>query len=173
MRITGGLNKGWRLPSGFAAHVRPTTDMVRESLFNMLSHRHEIEGARVLDLFSGSGIMALEFISRGALEVHSVDRDMTNIRFQHQVRSRLGFDHWHIHKSDVFRFLDNNSETWDFVYADPPYDLPGITNLPDMALPLLKPDGWFLLEHRPGVAFMPAPAEVRHYGSTACSIFVK
>lgn len=173
MRITGGLNKGWRLPAGFAAHVRPTTDMVREALFNMLQHRNDIDGARVLDLFSGSGIMALEFMSRGALEVHSVDRDMTNIRFQQQVRSRLGFEKWQIRKSDVFRFLDHDSDTWDLVYADPPYDLPGITNLPDMVLPRLKSGGWFLLEHRPGVAFMPEPVEVRHYGSTACSIFVK
>ncbi|MBM3399281.1 MAG: 16S rRNA (guanine(966)-N(2))-methyltransferase RsmD, partial [Bacteroidetes bacterium] len=86
MRITGGKLKGQLLKGGFASHVRPTTDFVREALMNYLSSHYEIPGADVLDLFSGSGIIALEFLSRGAGSVVSLDIDTKNIWYQQEIQ---------------------------------------------------------------------------------------
>lgn len=173
MRITGGNLKGIRLGTGFATHVRPTTDFVRESLFNKLQHSIGLENSTVLDLFSGSGIMALEFLSRGADTVTSVDRDMKNILFQKNFKSSKNLTGWNIVKSDVFRFLASDLHFYQVVFADPPYDMPGIAELPQKVLERLSQGGVFLLEHKPGLEFSPAPQELKSYGSTSCSIFVK
>jgi 16S rRNA (guanine(966)-N(2))-methyltransferase RsmD len=173
MRITGGNLKGIRPGTGFAAHVRPTTDFVREALFNKLQHGVGLENATVLDLFSGSGIMALEFLSRGGESVTSVDRDVKNILFQKGVKAKYNLNHWNIIKSDVARFLAVDNQLYDVVFADPPYDMQGVNQLPAMVLPRLNSEGIFLLEHKPGIEFAIPPNEVRNYGSTTCSIFVK
>jgi 16S rRNA (guanine(966)-N(2))-methyltransferase RsmD len=172
MRITGGILKGQILKGGFAAHVRPTTDFVREALMNYLSHRYEIEGARVLDLFSGSGIMAVEFISRGAASVLSIDKDTKNIRYQQDIRKEKTLEGWEIAKGDVFKTVDTAIGPFDIVFADPPYDLPNLVQLPALLLPKLKPEGVFVLEHRPGIVFPVTPVEIRKYGSSAIGIFI-
>lgn len=173
MRITGGNLKGIRPGSGFAAHVRPTTDFVREALFNKLQHSVGLENVIALDLFSGSGIMALEFLSRGAQSVTSVDRDVKNILFQKNVKTAQKLNQWNIIKGDVFQFLASDPNCYDVVFADPPYDMPRIAQLPGMVIQKLNPEGIFILEHRHGLEFDPSPNEVRNYGSTTCSIFVK
>lgn len=171
MRITGGRLKGIRPGNKFAAHVRPTTDFVRESLFNKLQHTSEIEHAGVLDLFAGSGIMALEFISRGAASVVSIDRDVMNIRHMKTESTRLKTENWQIAKADVFAFLRQTEQQFDFIFADPPYDLPGINELPELCMPRLNPQGLLIIEHKPGLHFSTHPAETKHYGSTVLSIF--
>jgi 16S rRNA (guanine966-N2)-methyltransferase len=173
MRITGGNLKGIRPGTGFAAHVRPTTDFVREALFNKLQHSIGLENTLVLDLFSGSGIMALEFLSRGAQAVTSVDRDVKNILFQKNVKTTQKLNEWNIVKADVFQFLASDSNLYDVIFADPPYDMPRIAQLPAMVMDKLNSEGIFILEHRPGLEFSPVPHEQRSYGSTCCSIFVK
>ena len=172
MRITGGTLKGQILKGGFAAHVRPTTDFVREALMNYLSHRYEIQGAKVLDLFSGSGIMAVEFISRGAALVLSVDKDTKNIRYQQEIQKEKSLAGWQIAKGDVFKTLGEKSDGFDIIFADPPYDLPNLSQLPTMALKALKPEGVFVLEHRPGMVFPITPVAIRTYGSSAIGIFL-
>jgi 16S rRNA (guanine(966)-N(2))-methyltransferase RsmD len=172
MRITGGTLKGQLLKGGFASHVRPTTDFVREALMNYLSHRHEIPGAVVLDLFSGSGIMALEFLSRGAGSVVSVDKDAKNIRYQQEIRREKNLSSWQISKGDAFKTLEDKDSAYDIVFADPPYDLPSMVRLPELAMARLKPGGVFVLEHRPGMVFTTVPAEIRKYGSSAIGIFI-
>lgn len=172
MRITGGDLKGQILKGGFASHVRPTTDFVREALMNYLSHRYEIPGAVVLDLFSGSGIMSLEFLSRGAEAVVSVDKDAKNIRYQQAVRKEKNLSAWQINKGDVFKTMEGNEPKFDIIFADPPYDLTELVRLPEMALARLKTGGVFMLEHRPGMVFTAAPAEIRKYGSSAIGIFI-
>lgn len=172
MRITGGSLKGQRLPGGFASHVRPTTDFVREALMNMLQHRIDLSEATVLDLFSGSGIMALEFISRGATAVLSVDLDHKNIRHQQAIRSEKGLNNWTVMKNNVFKVLQSAEPAYDIIFADPPYDLTGINQLPALAVKALKPEGLFILEHRPGIEFQPSASETRLYGSSAISIFI-
>ncbi|MBL7810611.1 MAG: RsmD family RNA methyltransferase [Bacteroidetes bacterium] len=171
MRITGGNLKGRQLGGGFASHVRPTTDMVREAIFNKLEHAGGIAGAVVLDLFSGSGIIAMEFLSRGAERVISVDRDGKNQAFQKKNAREFGLSNWEITRADVMKYLPVCNAHFDFVFADPPYDMPGIQQLPALVYPLLKPDGCFVLEHRPDIQFDNTPTETRRYGSTTCSIF--
>jgi len=173
MRITGGVLSGWSYPKGFASHVRPSTDRVRESLFNLLNHRWTINGCRVLDLFSGSGIIAGEFLSYGADEVISVDRDFKNIQYQKEVHSKSEmFKNWKIKKRNVFTFLSQNTELFDIVFADPPYDLPNIQKLPDLILPHLKKGGLFVLEHAPQLVFPQEGTLKKEYGSTSITIFV-
>jgi 16S rRNA (guanine(966)-N(2))-methyltransferase RsmD len=96
MRVTGGSLKGRIIPSNFANHVRPSTDRVRESLFNSLDHQKGIADAHVLDLFSGSGIIALEFLTREAQSVFSIDLDKKNIAHQKHIAQTWNLPQWHI-----------------------------------------------------------------------------
>jgi 16S rRNA (guanine966-N2)-methyltransferase len=174
MRVTGGTLKGWVLPHGFADHVRPSTDRMRESLFNLLEHHQGIEGATVLDLFSGSGIIAAEFISRGAVKVVSVDKDLKNIIHQKKVKSmRVEAEIWEIQKADAFKFILKSAEQYDFIFADPPYGLPDLQSLPERVLPLLRNGGWFIFEHQPQLVFKETIVLRKDYGQTSCSIFSK
>jgi 16S rRNA (guanine966-N2)-methyltransferase len=173
MRITGGTLKGYHLPARFASHVRPTTDMVRESVFNKLQHTIGIEAQIILDLFAGSGVISLECLSRGAASVTSVDKDSKNTHAMQQIRKEKNLEHWEIMKADVFAFLRKETRHFDIIFADPPYDLTGIQEIPTLAMPLLAEDGLLLVEHRPGTAFHIPPTELRTHGSTAIAIFAK
>lgn len=174
MRITGGILTGLKLPAGFSNHVRPTTDRVRESLLNSLNHQFGLEGKTVLDLFSGSGIMALEFLSYGADLVVSVDRDFRNISYQKKLQqSQEIFNNWEIRKSDVYSFLGGNKERFDLIFADPPYDLPNLHRFPEQVVPHLADGGVFIFEHQPQLVLTTEPDQLREYGSTNMSIFEK
>ena len=174
MRITGGGLAGKSLKAVFPEQVKPTTDMVREALFMKLEQEQGLNGLQVLDLFSGSGIVSLEFLSRGC-HVVSVDRDRKNQRIWQQVQKEWALEHWDLRCADVLQELARfRPESFDMVFADPPYDLPGIQLLPSRIFPLLKPGGLFILEHRPDILF-PAPAtqETRQYGRSCLSFFKK
>jgi 16S rRNA (guanine966-N2)-methyltransferase len=174
MRITGGVLTGWSLGSGFAGHVRPTTDRVRESILNTIRHQKGIEGFEILDLFSGSGIMSMEFLSYGAQRVVSVDRDFRNITFQKKSQKLHEiFNSWEIYKRDVYTFLGGNRDMFDIIFADPPYDLPNLHGFPTLALSHLKPGGWLVFEHQPQLVLTLAPDVKKEYGSTTISIFEK
>lgn len=147
---------------------------MRESLFNLLTHRYPIEDSLVMDLFSGSGIVSLEFLSRGCKAITSVDKDPKNTRIQKQALADFGTPEWKIITSDVFKFLKNSQpESVDFIFADPPYDLPEIAGLPEKALPLLVEKGLFVLEHRSGMHFATPPTFDKQYGETHLSFFEK
>jgi 16S rRNA (guanine966-N2)-methyltransferase len=171
MRITGGVLKGWHIHEKFSNHVRPTTDMMREAICNKLVHGIGIENNSILDLFSGSGIMSLEFLSRGAENVTSVDKDAKNIANQKNMKKEKSLGNWQILNSDVFHFLRQTKDKFDIVFADPPYDIPGIQNLAELAVQVLSPEGLFILEHRPGILFTNTVLETKKYGSTSLSIF--
>jgi len=173
MRITGGVLAGLSLPAGFSSHVRPTTDRVRESLMNMLNHQIGLEGKDVLDLFSGSGIMAAEFLSYGAEKVVSVDRDFRNYSYQKKLqKSQQGLQNWNIYKRDVFAFMESNIERFDLIFADPPYDLPNLHLFPDKVMSFLKTGGYFVFEHQPQLILQREAQIKKEYGSTTISIFV-
>ncbi len=173
MRITGGVLAGLSLPPGFSSHVRPTTDRVRESLMNMLNHQIELEGKYILDLFSGSGIMAAEFLSYGAEKVVSVDRDFRNYSYQKKLqKSQPGFNNWVIQKRDVFAFIGGNNEKFDLIFADPPYDLPNLHLFPNKVISHLKTGGYFVFEHQPQLILQKEAQIKKEYGSTTISIFV-
>lgn len=171
MRVTGGDLKGWVIPNKFASHVRPSTDRVRESLFNSLMHHVGIDGMRVLDLFSGSGIIAAEFLSRGAQLVTSVDLDGKNILQQKEMKNVKQLTQWEIVKGNVLKFETN--EPYDIIFADPPYDIPNIQQFPKLFSNWLTDTGLLILEHRPQIQFHESFEWQKEYGSTTCTIFAK
>lgn len=185
MRITGGDLKGRIIPAHFANHVRPSTDRVRESLFNSLEHQKGIGQSRVLDLFSGSGIIALEFLSREAEAVYSIDLDKKNIIHQKEIAKDWQIGNWYIAAGNAltpqasilkYKFHGDSIhhiEPFDIIFADPPYGMPNIQGLPQLLTPLLATDGWIIIEHKPQLVFAEQEILKKEYGSTTMTIFAK
>jgi len=175
MRIINGHLSGRRpvVPKNLLA--RPTTDMAREGLFNILRNRLDFEDCRVLDLFSGTGIISFEFASLGCRDITSVERD----RF-HCAAIRKNFELLDIHsirliETDVFNFIKKGVHPFDFIFADPPYNHPLISDLPSMVIgkSRLVTGGFFVLEHGPDKSFKKCPGftEERNYGKVHFSFF--
>lgn len=122
MRIISGQFKGRRISAPKNLPVRPTTDMSKESLFNILNNHFDFDGLRVLDLFSGTGNISYEFGSRGASQIVSVDADFGCVKFIKQTAAEFDFPITAI-KSNVFAFLEKASGEYDIIFADPPYDM--------------------------------------------------
>jgi len=174
MRVTGGVLKGMQFPPGFASHVRPSTDRVRESLFNQLVHRYDLNGINVLDLFSGSGIIAAEFFSRGVECVKSIDLDFKNVSYQNErKKEREELENWQITKHDVFKWIKNDDKKYDIIFADPPYGMPDLNVFPLKVSNMLKDDGILVFEHQPNLSFSIPFDHQKEYGSTTISIFVE
>lgn len=175
MRIINGELSGRRplIPKNLLA--RPTTDVSREGLFNILRNRLDFENSRVLDLFSGTGIISYEFASMGCRDITCVERD----RF-HCAAIRKNFEFLDINtirliETDAFNFLKKDVHPFDFIFADPPYDHHQLINLPSLVIGKnrLRPDGFFVLEHGPDKNFKDFPgfAEERKYGKVHFSFF--
>ena len=175
MRIIGGSLKGRAiiLPSDYSA--RPTTDFAKEALFNILDNEYEFQDLKVLDLFGGTGAIAYEFASRGAARVYSIEMNRDNARFIREEASRLGLRNVTAVHSNVFDFLPICKEKFDIIFADPPYALDGLQNIPDKVLErgLLHPDRYFILEHGDEHSFFDHPAFVKEkvYGRVHFSFF--
>lgn len=174
MRIIGGRYRGRRIepPSDFKA--RPTTDFAREGLFNILSNRIDFETLNVLDLFSGTGSISYEFASRGA-SVHLVDRDVKHIAGIKRIIKDVGMENIRPIHIDVKRYLKTCKIKYDIVFADPPYDLPWLKELPDLVTGsgIIKDDGFFILEHPRDLSFTDHQLffENRNYGGVNFSFF--
>ncbi len=155
--------------------ARPTTDFAKESLFNLLTNRMEFEDVDMLDLFAGTGGIGIEFISRGAREVTAVEMAHTQQNFIILCCKQLGIRNLHLIRGDVFKFVKACHVQYDFIYADPPYDLPQLATLPDLIFEqgILKEDGFFVLEHSKNNDFSTHPRflEMRNYGSVHFSFF--
>jgi 16S rRNA (guanine(966)-N(2))-methyltransferase RsmD len=183
MRVTGGHLKGRIIPTHFANHVRPSTDRVRESLFNSLEHQKGIADTHVLDLFSGSGIIALEFLTREAQSVFSIDLDKKNIAHQKGIAKDWNLPQWHIATGNALTPLSTLQKNklpatgdippFDIIFADPPYAMPNIQGLPQLLFPLLAPNGWIIIEHKPQLVFAEQELLKKEYGSTTMTIFAK
>jgi 16S rRNA (guanine966-N2)-methyltransferase len=175
LRIIGGKYKGRRIvpPSGFKA--RPTTDFAREGLFNILNNRVNFEEIRVLDLFSGTGSISYEFASRGTSEVHLVEKDVKHISGIRHIIRDLGITNIKPIHIDVHAFLKTCSVKYDIVFADPPYDLPWLKEIPDLVAGshVMKEDGFFILEHPRDMSFGDHRLffEHRNYGGVNFSFF--
>ncbi len=175
MRVIAGKFRGRRfdIPPGFRA--RPTTDLARESLFNVVAGCMDLEGKRALDLFSGTGAITLEMLSRGCSSVTSVELDRRHHAFIRQCLERLGVDNCRALHRDAFRFLRTCRESFDMVFADPPYALEGLGELPGLVLGggMVAPGGLFVLEHGAGHDFSRLPGFTgrRAYGSVNFSFF--
>ena len=175
MRIITGKYKGrhFDIPRSFKA--RPTTDFAKENIFNVLVQYVDFEGATALDLFSGTGSITLELLSRGCQQVVSVELDRDHHRFITDCLKKLGSPRALPLRADVFRFLKSCKQQFDFIFADPPYALKELAQIPDLILgkQLLTPDGIFVLEHGKDYDFSQHPhfLEHRSYGSVNFSLF--
>ncbi len=177
MRIISGIHGGRRInPPAKMPYTRPTTDIAKEGLFNILQNNLDIESLKVLDLFGGTGCISYEFASRGAAHITVVEKDNRMHEFIKSTSVQLGFGNFSVVKTDVFRFIDTTTEKYDFIFAGPPYAMATIDELPVKIIEkgLLNTAGWFVLEHTPRndyKKFLQYRTE-RNYGTTIFSIFV-
>lgn len=175
MRIIGGKLKGLRLNPPKNLPVRPTTDLAKEALFNILQNQIEFEGITVLDLFSGTGNIAMEFASRGAEKVTGIDRSIHCVHYLKDTSRQHGLTQIEIFKADVFKYLEMETEQYDLVFADPPYDLNKIPEIPKIIFDknLLKPGGMLIVEHQSmqNLSNHPAFTDQRKYGHSSFSFF--
>lgn len=175
MRIISGTYKGRRLNPPKNITARPTTDFAKESLFNLLQNRMDFEGVDMLDLFAGTGGIGLEFVSRGARSVTSVEMAHVQQNFIISACKELGVRNLSLIRGDVFKYVQACHVQYDFIYADPPYALEKLATLPDLIFEhgLLKPEGWFVLEHSKADDFSQHPHFVEHrkYGNVNFTFF--
>lgn len=175
MRIITGKYKGrhFDVPRTFKA--RPTTDFAKENIFNVLMGYMDLEGAIALDLFAGTGSISLELVSRGCTKVVSVEADREHAAFIHKCFEKLGDDSDMLIRGDVFRFVKSCRQQFDFIFADPPYALPRLAELPDLIFEhgLLADGGLLVFEHGKQNDFSAHPFFLEHraYGSVNFSIF--
>jgi len=177
MRIIGGFLGGRRFnPPADKWPTRPTTDIAREALFNILQNSVDFESVKALDLFGGSGSQSFELYSRGCEDITYVDRHFPCIKF---VKTQVGvFEATQaikIVKSDVFRFLKSDTSVYDYIFCDPPYALDKIVEIPDLIFSkeLLSKKGTLVIEHDRNNDFEDHPRFVRArtYGMTIFSFF--
>lgn len=177
MRIISGDLGGRRInPPSKMPYTRPTTDIAKEGLFNVLQHKLDIESLKTLDLFGGTGSISYELASRGAESLTIVEKDAEMFEFIKKTIAQLKLDNMKAVKMDVFKFISQCSDTFDFIFAGPPYALQTIDDLPVQVFEkkLLNPGGWFVLEHTPRNDYKNFPfyKMEKNYGTTIFSIFI-
>ncbi|UBZ06126.1 RsmD family RNA methyltransferase [Salegentibacter mishustinae] len=176
MRIISGTNKGKRLIAPKKLPVRPTTDMAKEALFNILNNNFQFSQLSVLDLFSGTGNIAYEFASRGSKEIIAVDANYDCVKFIKKSAQELDFNITTI-KSDVFKFLEKAYVKADIIFADPPYDFDEkeFLKIPEIVFEknLLNQNGQLIIEHskHTNLSNFPNFMEERRYGGSVFSFF--
>jgi 16S rRNA (guanine(966)-N(2))-methyltransferase RsmD len=177
MRIISGELGGRRInPPAKMPHTRPTTDIAKEGLFNILQNNLDIASLKTLDIFGGTGSISYELASRGAEDLTIVEKDTAMYEFIKKTSQDLKLENFKVIKMEVFKFLEQCTDKFDFIFAGPPYALTTIDELPKKIAEkqLLKPNGWFVLEHTPRNNYENYPLFVtaRNYGTTIFSIFV-
>ena len=178
MRIISGTLKGRRFspPKSFSA--RPTTDIARESLFNVLNNRLYFSDLKALDLFGGTGSISYELASRGCEDITTVELNFKHYSFIKSMIKEFALEsQMNVLKGDVFTFISRCHDKFDMVFADPPFDLPTIENIPDLFFEqdLLTENGFFIMEHSDKKSFESHPnfTELRKYGKVHFSFFEK
>ena len=177
MRIISGKYRGKQIhpPKNFKA--RPTTDFAKESLFNILVHQYDFEALDILDLFSGTGSITYEFASRGVRSVVAVEMAPSHFKFIERTCEELDMDQVTVIKADALHYLQKPYQSFDIIFADPPYDHPLLPELPDQVLSteILTDDGLFILEHPAKYTFSAQPgfSQPRKYGGVNFSLFTK
>lgn len=175
MRIISGKYKSRRIQVPSNLKARPTTDFARENLFNVLNNRVDWEETSALDLFSGTGSIALELVSRGCPYVVSVESNANHHNFICKAQDVLGAKELFPIKADVFKYLQSAHQKFDLIFADPPYDLPDAGKIPEIVIEkqLVKDGGVFIMEHSRNYDFSHLPhfEELRKYGSVHFSFF--
>ena len=177
MRIIRGKYGKRRFDVPHNITARPTTDFAKENIFNVIENIEDIEGKNVLDLFAGTGAISLEFLSRGAASVTSVEMAATQANFIRSVKEKLGDNALRIIRGDVFKFIASAKLPYDIVFADPPYDHPRFDEIPELILntPITAEGSLIIIEHNAKHDFSQHPCFEQHraYGSVNFSIFRK
>lgn len=184
MRIVSGQYGGRRFEAPKNLQARPTTDIAKEGLFNILQNRIDLEGIKALDLFGGTGSISFELLSRGASQVTCVEMGRVQQQFIQKVAGELKIEHeLNLVRGDVFKYLKsqialtNDGGLFDLIFADPPYALPELNSLPGIVLNnnLLHTEGLFILEHGKDQDFSNVEGfkEMRTYGAVHFSFFTR
>ena len=178
MRIISGKYGGRRIsPPNKMPHTRPTTDIAKEGLFNILQNNLDFSVLKTLDLFGGTGCISYELASRGAIDLTIVEKDIIIYEFIKKNKMNFGIENMQVIKQEVFSFIQNTKEQYDFIFAGPPYALTAIDELPLQIFKkqLLQKNGWFVLEHTPRNDYKKFEnyKMERNYGTTIFSIFIQ
>jgi 16S rRNA (guanine966-N2)-methyltransferase len=178
MRIIGGEHGGRKFnPPNNMPYTRPTTDIAKEGLFNVLQHNLDFEELKTLDLFGGTGSISYELASRGVADLTIVEKDIAMYEFIKKTSAALRIENLKAVKMDVFKFISQCTDKFDFIFAGPPYALTTIDDLPKQIFEkrLLNKDGWFVLEHTPRNDYKTFPfyRSERNYGTTIFSTFIE
>ncbi len=175
MRIIRGKygRRRFDVPTNITA--RPTTDCARENIFNVIENLIDLEDARALDLFAGTGAISFEFLSRECASVTAVEKASTQYNFIRKVAAELHDDNINVIKGDALRFLASASTPYDIVFADPPYNMPGFGEIPEkiMSSRAVGPGTLVVVEHSKAYDFSSLPYFIDHrsYGAVNFSIF--
>lgn len=177
MRIITGKYGGRKInPPSKMPYTRPTTDVAKEGLFNIIENNISIPGIKTLDIFGGTGSISYELASRGASDLTIVEKDPKMYEFIKSKIAEFKIVNCHVVKNDVFKFLETCTDNFDLIFAGPPYALKNIDDLPQIIheKKLLKEGGWFILEHTPANNYEQEPMfkTMRNYGTTVFSIFI-
>ena len=177
MRIISGTHGGRKIsPPAKMPYTRPTTDIAKEGLFNIIENNLDISSLKTLDIFGGTGSISYELASRGAADLTIVEKDTNMYEFIKKNAATLAFENFKVIRMDVFKFLQQCTETFDLIFAGPPYALTTIDELPKIVFDkkLLNENGWFILEHTPANNYKAFPQfkTQRNYGTTVFSIFI-
>jgi 16S rRNA (guanine966-N2)-methyltransferase len=177
MRIISGSLGGRRFnPPSNMPYTRPTTDIAKEGLFNILQNNLDFEELKTLDLFGGTGNISYELASRGVPDLTIIEKDAKMYEFIKKNAVELKLENFKVIRSDVFKFIEQCNEQYDFIFAGPPYALTTIDELPRLIVEkeLLKENGWFVLEHTPRNNYQQYPfyKMERNYGTTIFSFFI-
>jgi 16S rRNA (guanine(966)-N(2))-methyltransferase RsmD len=178
MRIIGGAHGGRKInPPSKMPYTRPTTDIAKEGLFNILQNLLDFEAIKTLDLFGGTGAISYELASRGVEELTIVEKDEQMFSFIKKNVETLGIKNCKAHKMDVFKYMLMCKEQYDFIFAGPPYALGNIDDLPKYVFEqhLLKAEGIFVLEHTPRNDYQEHPNfyRMKNYGTTVFTFFLQ
>ena len=175
MRIIRGKfgRRRFDVPTNISA--RPTTDFARENIFNVLENLIDFDGITALDLFAGTGAITFELLSRECAQVTAVEKAATQYNFIRKVAQQLNVSNLRLIKGDVFRFIESGAGPFDFIFADPPYDMPDFASVPEKILGsrLVKAGTLVVVEHSRNHDFSHLPGFMEHrvYGSVNFSLF--
>lgn len=177
MRIISGVHGGRKIsPPAKMPYTRPTTDIAKEGLFNIIENNLDISSLKTLDLFGGTGSISYELASRGAENLTVVEKDKDMYDFISKTSQALQLENFKVIRSDVFKFIEQCTNKFDLIFAGPPYALTTIDDIPVLINKhnLLEKKGWFILEHTPANNYAEYPLfkSSRNYGTTIFSIFV-
>jgi len=175
VRIISGIFRGKQIRPPVNFKARPTTDFAKESLFNILIHQYNMEEMDILDLFSGTGSISYEFASRGARSVLSIEMEPKHYKFIQDTCRNLQMDQVSVIRADAFKYLRRPVQSFDIIFADPPFDHPGLSELPELIFSsaILNKEGLFILEHPGNYSFTAHPHFFQHrkYGGVNFTFF--